>query len=59
MARKPSLTELTQARRDEIVTRINGKKRFVVTQEEPQGAVRAEGYNAGLDDAIKIVMELI
>lgn len=55
--KKPPLSVVVGQVRDRLISRLNGKKRFVVTQEEPHGALRIEGYNSAIDDAIRVVME--
>jgi hypothetical protein len=55
--KKPPLTVVVGQVRDRLIQRLNGKKRFVVSHEEPHNSIRVEGYNSGVDDAIKIVME--
>lgn len=46
-------------RRDLVIQRLNAKKKFVISGEQPHESIRADGYNKGMDDAIQIVMEYL
>lgn len=56
-----SLLVIILQKRDELILKINGKKRYVVDGSKPDEHVmlRAEAFNEGLDEAMRIVREVL
>lgn len=56
-----SLTVLIIQKRDELILKINGKKKYLVAGSGPDQhtMLRAEAFNEGLDEAMRLVREIL
>lgn len=56
-----SLLVLILQKRDELILKINAKKKYIVEGSKPEehAMLRAESYNEGLDEAQRIIREVL
>lgn len=56
-----SLLLIVMKKRDELILRISAKKKYMVEGSKPEehAMLRAESYNEGLDEAMRIVREIL